>query len=76
LQKELDECYKDVAPRIVEAIRTRATSPPKPEVKPFIRGAVGILEDLTGDKQVLHVNREGEYGLMDFFKGFLKRDTR
>jgi hypothetical protein len=76
LQKELDQCYKDAAPHIVGAIRARATSPPPNEVKPFVRGAVGIFEDLKGPKQELHVNRDGEFGLMDFIRGFLKRDTR
>ena len=78
LQTELEQCYRDVAPQIVEAVRTRATSPPPPnvQIKPFIRGAVGILEDLTGPKEQLHVTRDGEYGLMDFFRGFLKRETR
>ena len=77
LQKELEQCYKDVSPRIVEAIRARATaSPPNLEVKPLVRGAVGIFEDLTGPKQELHVNRDGEFGLMEFIRGILKRDTR
>ena len=79
LPKELERCYKEVSPHIVEAIRTRATSDPPPnlEVKPFVRGAVGIFEDLKGSsKQELHVNRDGEFGLMDFIRGLLKRDTR
>ena len=77
LQQELEQCYKDVAPNIVEATRTRSTKTPPPlEVKRFVRGAVGILEDLTGSKQELHVNRDGEFGLMDFIRGFMNRDTR
>jgi DnaJ homolog subfamily C member 28 len=78
LQTELEQCYKDVAPQIVDAVRARGTAPPPPnvEVKPFVRGAVGILEDLAGPKEQLHVTRDGEYGLMDFFRGFLKRETR
>ena len=78
LQTELEQCYKDVASQIVDAVRARATapSPPNVEVKPFLRGAVGILEDLTSPKEQLHVTRDGEYGLMDFFRGFLKRETR
>jgi len=76
LQKELESCYKDVAPQIVSAIRNRSSSPPlKVEAKPFVRG-IGILEDLSGQKQQLHVNRDGEYGLMDFIRGFIKRDRR
>ena len=77
LAKELELCYRDVAPKIVEAIRARSimTSPPQ-EVKPFVRGPAGILEDLTRPKQELHVNRDGEFGLMDFIRGFMKRDTR
>jgi hypothetical protein len=76
LQKELQDCYRDAAPRIVEVIKTRSMTPPKVEVKPFVRGAIGILEDLGGQKQELHVNRDGEFGFMDFVRGFLKRDTR
>ena len=78
LQTEWEQCYRDVAPQIVDAVRTRATAPPPPnvQIKPFVRGAVGILEDLTGPKEQLHVTRDGEYGLMDFFRGFLKRETR
>ena len=76
LQKELEQCYKDVAPNIVEAIRARSNVTSPPEVKPFVREAVGILEDLTGSKQELHVNRDGEFGLMDFIRGFMKRDTK
>lgn len=76
LQKELEQCYKDVCPNIVEAIRARSNVTSPPEVKPFVREAVGILEDLTRSKQELHVNREGEFGLMDFIRGFMKRDTK
>ena len=77
LEKELEQCYRDVAPNIVEAIRARSTvTSPHLEAKPFVRGSVGILEDLTGSKQELHVNRDGEFGLMDFIRGFMKRDTR
>jgi len=44
--------------------------------KVFNRGAAGILEDLTGgSKHDLHVNREGEFGLREFIRGVLKRDT-
>jgi len=61
----------------VEAIRTRALAPPMPApAKVFNRGAAGILEDLTGgSKHDLHVNREGEFGLREFIRGVLKRDT-
>lgn len=76
LQKELEDCYRDMAPKIVDAIRTRATASPPPEAKRFVRGAVGILEDLTGEKRQFHVNRDAEFGLMDFFRSFMKRDTR
>lgn len=76
LEKELEDCYRDAAPRIVETIRTRAMAPPTVETKPFVRGAIGILEDLGGQKQQLHVNRDGEFGFMDFVRGFLKRDPR
>jgi len=76
LRKELEECYKDVAPKIVESVRKRATTVAPPEPKPLIRGAVGFIEDLAGEKKQLHMNREGEFGLMDFIKGFLKRDVR
>jgi hypothetical protein len=72
LQKELDDCYRDVSSQIVDNIRNRQ-SPAKAE-NPIVSGAVGILEDLTGPKKQLHVNREGEFGLMDFFKTFLKRE--
>jgi len=76
LRQELEDCYKEVAPKIVDAIRTRGTAPPPPDAKPFVRGAVGILEDLTGEKRQLHVNRDGEFGLMDFIRGFMKREQR
>ena len=78
LQTELEQCYKDVAPQIVNAVRTRATTLqlPNVEVKPFVRGAVGILEDLARPKEQLHVTRDGEYGLIDFFRGLLKRERR
>jgi len=77
LEQELKACYKDVVPQIIEAIRTRTLAPPvRAPAKGFNRGAAGILEDLTGGgKQELHVNREGEFGLREFVRGFLKRDT-
>lgn len=73
LNRELDDCYRDVSARIVDAIRNR---PPSSKTESqIVRGAVGILEDLAGPKKQLHVNREGEFGLMDFFKTFLKRES-
>ena len=72
LAKELDDCYRDVSSKIVDAIRNRP--PPSKGESPVFRGAVGILEDLAGPKKPLHVNREGEFGLMDFFRTFLKRE--
>jgi hypothetical protein len=71
LNKELEDCYRDVSSRIVDAIRNRP--PPKPE-NPIVRGAMGIFEDLAGPKQQLHLNRDYEYGLMDFFRTFWKKD--
>jgi DnaJ homolog subfamily C member 28 len=73
LSRELEDCYRDVAARIVDAIRNRP--PPSKTDGPIIRGAVAIFEDLAGPKKPLHVNREGEFGLMDFFKTLLKRES-
>lgn len=76
LQIELQQCYRDVAPRIGEAIRMRAsTIQPRIEAKTVIRNTVGMF-DLAGPKQELRVNREGEFGFKDFIRGFLKRDTK
>ena len=61
----------------MDAIRNRGAGPVPAPVKVFNRGAAGILEDLTGaGRQELHVNREGEFGLMDFVRGILKRKTQ
>jgi hypothetical protein len=76
LQMELEQCYRDVAPRIVGSIRTRASSTQPQTESKTVRGAAGIFEDLVGSKQELHINREGEFGLGDFFRRILKRDTR
>src|SRR5271156_935240 len=74
LEKELEDCYKEVAPQIVDSIRNRPSNPP-----PTIRvgasvtgGALGALHNSTGQKQAFHVH---EFSLMDLFRGILKRDT-
>jgi len=75
LEKELDDCYKDVAPQIVDSIRNRTTSSP-PNIRTgagVASGALGALHNLTGQKQAFHVH---EFSLMDLFRGILKWDTR
>ena len=75
LQKELEDCYRDVAPQIVDSIRNRVSSSP-PIIRPgtgVAGGALGALRNLTGQKQTFHVR---EFSLMDLFRGLLKGDTR
>jgi DnaJ homolog subfamily C member 28 len=77
LEHELRACYRDVVPQIVDGIRNRGSGPKPGPVKVFNRGAAGILEDLTrARRQEFHVNREGEFGLMDFVRSFLKKNTQ
>ena len=57
-------------------MRAMAAPPPNLEVKSFSRRTFGVFENLKGSKQELHVSRDGEFGLMDFIRGFLKKDKR
>jgi hypothetical protein len=82
LQQELEDCYKDVAPQIVHAIRARETDPPPIQTKPLFRGVVGMIEDLTSGKQDSNLNRHydhlphNKYSLREFFSTFKKLYTR
>ena len=67
---ELESCYKDVAPKIVESISDRKNvSSPKTGPKLFVQG---ITDDFTGQRS----ESDGEYGLKKIFKGLLKWGTR
>jgi hypothetical protein len=82
LQQELEDCYKDVEPQIVHAIRARETDPPPIQTKPLFRSVVGMIEDLTSGKQDSNLNRHydhlphNKYSLREFFSTFKKLYTR
>jgi hypothetical protein len=77
LQRELNACFADVAPRLPDEIRQRATRPrsagltwPAPEKK-----AGGILGQFSGKDTVrVHVEaQEKAYGLKEWWRDFWKK---
>ncbi|PSN60899.1 hypothetical protein BS50DRAFT_448177, partial [Corynespora cassiicola Philippines] len=72
LQRELNSCYADVAPRLAEAIKERALRPQAKAVgfgESLVGGGTGVMNRLAGEKVKVRDERvERRYGFRQFWK--------
>jgi hypothetical protein len=67
LERELKSCYADVAPQLAEAIKDRATRPPKDMMEKIGHKRGSVLERFAADKAVIHDSKRPFYGFKEFW---------
>ncbi|KAI0193719.1 hypothetical protein EV127DRAFT_249135 [Xylaria flabelliformis] len=75
LERELNNCYADVAPLLAEEIKYRATRPPKPLVE-AIGDRPGSILDRFGNQGVkakIHDSKAPHYGFKEMWRDLFSR---
>ncbi|KAI1812020.1 hypothetical protein GGS20DRAFT_559999 [Poronia punctata] len=70
LERELNNCYADVAPHVAETIRDRATRPPRPLVGTNADQPGSILDRIGGNgpRVKVYESKEPHYGIKEFWR--------
>ncbi|KAI1750217.1 hypothetical protein F4782DRAFT_510365 [Xylaria castorea] len=77
LERELNNCYADVAPLLADEIKYRATRPPKPLVE-AIGDRPGSILDRFGNRGVkvkVYDSKAPHYGLKEFWRDLFSRQV-
>ncbi|KAI0116491.1 hypothetical protein GGR51DRAFT_555515 [Nemania sp. FL0031] len=75
LERELDNCYADVAPLLADTIRDRATRPPKPLVE-AVGDRPGSILDRFGDhgpRAKVYDSKAPHYGFKEMWRDLFSR---
>ncbi|KAH9907818.1 hypothetical protein F4778DRAFT_719239 [Xylariomycetidae sp. FL2044] len=77
LERELSNCYADVAPQLADAIKTRATRPAKSlaEVGPRPGGILDRFGSGGAKATQVYVSKAPHYGLKELWRDLWKRDS-
>ncbi|KAK0634411.1 hypothetical protein B0T17DRAFT_483553 [Bombardia bombarda] len=75
LERELNNCFADIAPQLAETIKDRAARPPKTHANFGGRQSPGILERFAGDGKSVRVyeSKDPQYGLKEMWRDFWKK---
>ncbi|KAI3338445.1 hypothetical protein F4824DRAFT_81132 [Ustulina deusta] len=75
LERELNNCYADVAPLLADTIKERATRPPKPTVEATGDGTGSILDRFGhgGARAKIHDSRAPHYGFKEMWRDLFSR---
>ncbi|KAF2971513.1 hypothetical protein GQX73_g2078 [Xylaria multiplex] len=78
LERELSNCYAEVAPLVADAIRDRATRPQKPLVEAVGDRPSSILDRFGnhGTKAKIHDSRAPHYGFKEMWRDLFSRQER
>ncbi|KAI1206114.1 uncharacterized protein F4807DRAFT_453557 [Annulohypoxylon truncatum] len=70
LERELNNCYADVAPQVADVIKDRAGGPSKPMIDGFARTPSSILERFGGGNQSAKIydSKQPHYGFKEMWK--------
>ncbi|KAI1188395.1 hypothetical protein F5B17DRAFT_272377 [Nemania serpens] len=77
LQRELDNCYADVAPLLADAIRERHTRPPKPHAQAIGDRPGSILDRFGGHgpKAQVHDSKAPHYGFKEMWRDLFSKSA-
>ncbi|KAI0479400.1 hypothetical protein GGR56DRAFT_375980 [Xylariaceae sp. FL0804] len=75
LERELNNCYADVAPLVADAIKNRAASPPKSTVAGGVDKPASILNRFHGDGHTAKIydSQAPHYGLKEMWRDLWNR---
>ncbi|KAI6083382.1 hypothetical protein F4821DRAFT_193733 [Hypoxylon rubiginosum] len=75
LERELNNCYADVAPQLADAIKERATRPPKPLIDGFGHTHTTILDRFGkgGHTAKVYDSKAPHYGLKEMWRDLWNR---
>ncbi|KAH7627229.1 hypothetical protein B0T09DRAFT_376776 [Sordaria sp. MPI-SDFR-AT-0083] len=80
LERELNNCFADMAPLVAQTIRDRATRPAGTNIADTMafRKQDGILGRFTGDggSQRVYERREPKYGFREFWRDLWRKDGK
>lgn len=78
LERELSNCFADVAPLVAQTIRDRATRPAGGNIADAMafKKPDGILQRFTGDAkgQRVYERKEPQYGFKEFWRDLWRKD--
>lgn len=67
LERELKSCYADVAPQLAEAIKERATGPPRDSVGNIGHRPGGVMERFGSNNVKVYDSKKPLYGFKEFW---------
>ncbi|KAK8107604.1 uncharacterized protein PG998_009617 [Apiospora kogelbergensis] len=78
LERELDNCYAEVAPQLAEAIKNRAARPSASPLGTLDKGPKTILNRFGGGGHTAEVyeSKAPHYGLREMWRDLFKRDDK
>ena len=77
LERELNNCYADVAPQLPEIIKERATRPARPRGDSAGPGPLGVLERFGGEGSAAKIydSKSPNYGLKEMWRDLFSRPS-